>query len=439
MRGKVIFVVFLLFVFSCASQPSGGSAGGSTSSRGIVISTTDGSQTIESIPDLKLKLKDMPDSLSDESLKLKSFSIKNMEVNTSEFEKVRLGLWNNLALQLQKQTRTQEILKQLKDIAKLGSIPQGETVFVTNESYTNKVKFRTDGGGGIEFLFSIWTNDMSSQLVTDNQIYLHVYPVGSKVAFDLIGKINTQGQVDNTSYKVYAYYNEATDEFLEGAFYTDQYVSYIDNFFKSYGNISSGINLVLAASGEDEILLWLCYADSDKAGIRYTVLGSTDFSDEVYNNIGDLIFTYNQTINSTNSYYSLKYLSLKNSSYKVGRGVANTAVNTYYAHWEGKATNVQVYFTNYAWWIETNNNINDTDIPISVLEELSYIWSTQYNMVIPGGNIAYLCFQEETLSNFSFKESNRVNAIKPNLNNIYQSWTNSNYIYIITNRTIPNF
>ncbi|MGC8769725.1 MAG: hypothetical protein ACP5Q5_00570 [Brevinematia bacterium] len=419
--------VLFVFVFSCASQPSGGGGGSvsSTSSGGIVISTTDGSQTIESLPDLKLKLKDMPDSLSDESLKLKSI------VELTNLDKIKTFQWFNMATNLQMETYVQLILSQIKEVAKLGSIPQGEKTLVASENYTNKVKFRTDGSGGVEFLFGIWTNDTYYQRILDSKIYLHVYPVGSKAAFELIGEISNISLNENFKYKVYSYYNEVTGEKVDGTAVIYSFYSYIENFIKVYGNIPQSVNLVLRNSEG----LSLCYGDSDKGGILVAdpEMGGTS---EIYNNKGDLIFKFYYMGDNTNNLYPLKYLTLKNTSYKVAREPQEYWSDNMLVGWYGKHTNVDVYYTNYYWWIETNNNTNNMDIEFSVLEEDSYGWSWEYEMVIPIGNRAYLI---EDLTYFNFIETNRVNSMKTILGNLYISWASSNIIDIITNKNMPEF
>lgn len=428
--GKRILSICLLcvFIFSCASQPSGGGSGGnvsSTSSGGIVISTTDGSQTIESLPDLKLKLKDMPDSLSDESLKLKSI------VELTNLDKIKTFQWFNMATNLQMETYAQQILSQIKELAKLGSIPQGEKILLANENYTNKVKFRADGSGGVEFLFGIWTNDLTYQVVRDGKIYLHVYPVGTKAAFELIGEISYLSPNDNYKYKVYSYYNEATLEKVDGTAVIYPSYSYVENYIKVYGNLPGSANLILR--NPDGLIV--CFGDSDKGGIMVAdpEMGGTS---ELYNNKGDLIFRFYYMGDYTNNYYPLKYLALKNPSYKVARELEECWSENMLVGWYGKHTNVDVYYTNYDWWIETNNNTNNRDIEFSVLEEDSYGWSWEYDMVIPIGNRAYFI---EDLTYFNFIETNRVNAMKPILGDLYKSWSSSNLVDIITNKNMPDF
>ncbi len=346
---------------------------------------------------------------------------------------MKADLWYDMATNLQKESYAQSFIAELKAITANFTIQQGETQLISNSYYFSKVKFRSDGSGGVEFLFTIWTNGGPDVDKVTNIIYIHVYPYSGKAAFDLIGDIyNCKGGTLVSTYKTYSYYNEATGEKIDSLAYVGN-DSWIEYFRKVYWT-SSAINLIM----EDYLGRTYCYGDEDKGGIKDRERGYFEF----YNDKGDLILeAYRAPLGYTNYHYPLKYLNFKETYHQVARKVTNSFTSNIWFLWERGDGYVNVNCTNYEWWIETNNNTNSIDISLPVLEKIALCWNDSSNHILPSENILYLITNSSfnTTNYFDFAENNRANALFNILDNLSSSWSNTNFLDIVTNKIIPSW
>lgn len=292
MKNYLAVLVLFVLVFGCASQPSGGGgggSGGSTSSSGIVISQTDGADTIESLPELKLKLKDMPDSLSDPSLKLKSIRLKNIgdvsTLNPSSLPDVKSSVWYELIMNIQRESAAQSFIQMLKQAAPSGlTIPVGQT---TTLNPSTKVHCKSDGNGGLQFYFRMLENGEM-----DTKLYIHVYPVNDKAAVEFI--LEQQGM------KVYSYYNEYTKEMIDSAFVQDEF--FINIFYwRTYWDSPSSLSVVAIYDDGNTTGFSIGWGDNNYGGVINNII-APDINQiyvEYYNNNGGLVYkafgsTYNE-------------------------------------------------------------------------------------------------------------------------------------------------
>ncbi|MCX7821564.1 MAG: hypothetical protein N2258_07830, partial [Brevinematales bacterium] len=170
---KILLSLFVFaLIFSCASNPSGGGGGGGRSS---LVNQNNPSQTLENTPDLKLKLKDMPDSLADESLKLKSILKEVLTMPLTNIPDVKGLAWFVMAEILQNSGSLQENLQELKEFAKEMNIPLNQTItiFEDQELRSYKVKVTTDGGSGLRYYFLIKFYYQQDPMTF--KYYMHIY------------------------------------------------------------------------------------------------------------------------------------------------------------------------------------------------------------------------------------------------------------------------
>ncbi|MGC8765810.1 MAG: hypothetical protein ACP5QT_08025, partial [Brevinematia bacterium] len=249
MSRKIIFALCgaLLIYFSCAAQPGTGGGGGGTSSSPssssqIVINPSNPSETLETVPELKLKLKNMPDSLSDNNLKLKSPRFKAVgdvtNFDPATLPDVKSEAWYNMVKTLQQESMAQMMLESLKEMAQYYRITM-DNVISLGEGMA--VKCVNDGKGGLAYYFTI--NMMGSEAmgiiskknpalmkkIKQRQsgyefvmkMYIDVYPTNGKAAVEFIAdyEMNYEGQ--SNSYRMYSYYNEASGEMIDSAYSSD--------------------------------------------------------------------------------------------------------------------------------------------------------------------------------------------------------------------------
>lgn len=456
---KRLTLILLIFVFyvGCASQPSasGGNGGGSSSSSssgetsstpgsssstGIVISQTDGAETIETIPDLKLKLKDLPDSLSDESLKLKLKSVKGLVFDSSDFFNFKYIMWVEVARVLQKESVALQVFTSTKEYAKTVSMPVGQTTtLVASGVNTNKVYVKTDGSGGLEYYFSVtgegYFGDYGTNQFT-SKIYMHVYPTNGKAAVELISE-GTSANPDIPENYIYSYYNEVTKERFDALIFKFPTGGYsVGNFWKIIPD--SSIVKIIIISGDNPT--YVAYGDNDKGAITYADPDSgTNY--EYYNGDGAFILQQNFAFGNVNNFFALKYMKLK-SAYSNWQFVYETGDPRVWIFdpWEWNGTNIALTNTYYYYffWIDTNGNKNfdDGEISIPMYNVEYYIWNTNYNMITPQPN--GLLVTGDSTNYFDFTAWSVVESVKPLVDTFYNEVKNFDVINFVTNKTIPS-
>ncbi len=568
MKNYLAILVLFALVFSCASQPSGGGSGegGSTSSSGIVISQTDGAETIESLPDLKLKLKDMPDSLSDPSLKLKSIRLKNIgDISTltpSTLPDVKSSAWHELIMNIQRESAAQAFIQSLKQAAAYGlQIPVGQTNTLDENT---KVYCKSDGNGGLEFYFRMLESGEIDTKI-DTKLYIHVYPVNDKSAVEFIMEQQLSGF---SSYfaKVFSYYNEYTKEMIDSSFFNDGATENIF-YWKTYWDSPSSVSIVSTYYNGNDTAFSLGWGDNNYGGVINNMT-SPDINNiyvEYYNNNGGLVYkafgsiynemdfsffdasgtniysyftskpeninvifeywhdgssygskTYisnsgtitkiadhtdyryfyykvnpswqsgdciyfnesydgdtNFELNGTNinryyytykkalevpsqqtylgteyyfqNYWPLKYLSLENqySTYTITRKVIDESsyTNIYYNFDMQEVTNIYTW-QDFDWWLDKNNNSTfdtnyDIDLNGILQEEDVYLWNDSLSDFVQSKAIMSFGTGDNPLY-FIFNGTNIVSSVKTKIENIYNTYKETNFADLITNKTIPN-
>ncbi len=338
MKNYLAILVLFAFVFSCASQPSGGGgggSGGSTSSSGIVISQTDGADTIESLPELKLKLKDMPDSLSDPSLKLKTIRLKNIGdvsiLNPSTLPDVKSSAWYELIMNIQRESAAQSFIQMLKQAASFGlTIPVGQTT--TLDDYT-RVYCQSDGNGGLQFYFRILENGEM-----DTKLYIHVYPVNDKSAVEFI--------MEQVSAKIFSYYNEYTKEMIDSSFFDDGETKNIF-YWRTYWDSTTSLSIVTIYNDGSDTGISIGWGDNNYGGVINNMNSpdSTNIYVEYYNNNGGLVY---KAFGST--YNEMDFSSFDESGFNIAQYFTSSKpenINVIFEYWnDGSSYGSKIYLSN---------------------------------------------------------------------------------------------
>ncbi len=316
MSKRILYVLVgaLIFYFSCAAQPastgdgSGDSGGSSSSTSGIVVNENNPSETLETVPELKLKLKDMPDSLSDNNLKLKSPRFKAVgDVTTLDpatLPDVKSSAWNELVKTLQNGSTAQQMLTSLKEMANYYQFSLNQTTDL-REGY--KVYCTTDGKGGIAYYFTI---DMSlleepqglskknlalikkamqkqSGYTIQMKMYIDVYPTNGKAAVEFIADYLYIDEGVTNNYRMYSYYNEDSGEIIDSMDFSGYTF-----LWRAWWDSPTSMAIVTYYGGEGYNSLSIAWGNNDYGGViqRYGEESYKYIYTEYYNNNGGLVY-----------------------------------------------------------------------------------------------------------------------------------------------------
>lgn len=429
MKKILISIFVLVLMFSCASNPSGGGSGGSSSS---LVNQNNPSQTLENTPDLKLKLKDMPDSLSDESLKLKSILKEVLTMPVTNIPDVKGYAWFMMASFLQNAGNLQTTLEELKQFAKENQIPLNQTITLFEDPQyqtSYKVKVTTDGSSGLRYYFTINMSGFSIKY------YIHIYPIANSIGAEFIYEINDGQQI----LRMFASVDGSTGN-IENSINT-----YDGAFFYKVNWLSSdSVNIIVGSydseSGSDYVV---ADGNNNSGGVLFVDENEQERYYEYYNNKGGLVLQRYSSPNGQINKSLLKYFSLAPSynTYTLTRNPTNTNYFNQSGWIWGDLTN-DINLTNiyYSWWLDQNNDntYNAGDISINITYESAYSWSSIYNCIVPVDAPFYSWDDSNGPVYFVFTETNIVSTMSNKLETLYNQWKNTNIITYITNRQIPN-
>ncbi len=430
MKNFLMSIFVLVLIFSCASNPSGGGGGGGSSS---LVNQNNPSQTLENTPDLKLKLKDMPDSLSDESLKLKSILKEALTMPVTNIPDVKGFAWFMMASFLQNAGDLQSTLEELKQFAKEYQIPLNQAITLYEDQQygiSYKVKVTTDGGSGLRYYFII--NMMGFSI----KYYIHIYPVGNSIAGEFIYEIDYDGEI----FRMFASFDGSTGN-IENSLNTSE-----EAFFYKVNWLSSdSVNIIVGSqvpqSGANFII---AEGNNNSGGVLFVDTDDEERYYEYYNNKGGLVLQRYSTSSEQLNKSLLKYLSLATSysSYTMTRNPTNTNyINQSGWVWGDFTNDINITNIYYSWWLDknTNNTFNPgDDFLINISYEPAYSWSSIYNCIVPVDAPFYYWNDTTGQVYFVFNETNIVSTMSNKLENLYNQWKNTNIITYITNRQIPN-
>ncbi len=421
-------ILLFLLIFSCASNPSGGGGGGGSAP---LVNQNNPSQTLENTPDLKLKLKDIPESLADESLKLKSLLKEALTMPVTNIPDVKGYAWYFMASLLQNSGTIQEQLESLKEFVKEYSIPLNQTVTIFEDQQQGlyyKVKVTTDGASGLRYYFLIQTY----YIIT--KYYIHVYPIGNSMGGEIVLDYYPQGY--GSFLRMFASFDASTGD-MENSLYDSEMAF----FWKVDWVSSSAVNIIVGNQDGATTTFTVANGDNSSGGVLY-VSDDVNRYYEYYNNKGGLVLQRFSDATSQINKSLLKYLSLAPSyiTYTLTRAPINT--NVYESYWQWGETITNIFITNiyYNWWLDlANNNTYDPGVDISLIinDELSYTWSSVYNCIVPI-DAPFFYWDDAGPVYFAFTETNLVNSVSNKLEGLYNQWKYTNIINYITNRNIPN-
>lgn len=431
MKKFLIFIFTLVLTFSCASNPSGGGSASSTP----LVDQNNPSQTLENTPDLKLKLKDMPDSLSDESLKLKSILKEALSMPVTNIPDVKGFAWFIMAELLQNSGNWHNTFAELKNLAKENQIPLNETITLYEDLQTGdfyKVKVTTDGGSGLRYYFTINMASYEMQI----KFYIHIFPSGNSMAGEFVYEFD----MGNGPIRLFAYFDGSTGN-MENSFNTGG-----SAFFWKVNWVSSdSVNIIIGIEEDNKTRYIVANGNNNSGGVLFINQFTSERYYEYYNNKGGMVLQRYSDNSQQINISSIKYISLATpySNYILTRTPTNTNyISTNEWVWNEITNSIEITNIYYQWWLETNNNDTydvGTDIPvINITTNISYTWNTNYNQIVPVYVPMLYWLDSSPLTHFVFTETNLVNSVSNTLENLYNQWSSTNILDYITNRQIPN-
>ncbi len=438
MKKFLCFVCALLVIFSCASDPSGGGSGSSSPK----VNQNDPAGTLDNTPELKLKLKDMPDSLADESLKLKSILKEAVSLPATNLPDVKGYAWFMMADILQNSGGIQKMFDSMKEMVS-GDIPLNQKIVLSNgQNMYAATKVTTDDGSGLRYYYYYY-DSMSEMIV---KIYLHIYPVGSEMGGELVEDLSMDG--GESFFRISASFNTATKD-TETSFVVSVSADVTLAYFSKVKWVSSSeVNIINAIidAGEGSLgSLVVATGNNDNGGVLFYNHSEGDRYYEYYNNKGSMVIQ--QMIDGVNLYNrsTFNYFTLNPSysSFTLTRQPTNTNIVTN-ENWTWFDNQFEsIYITNilYNWWLETNNNDNydstaDISLPYVQYDE-AYTWSDYYNTIVP---IQFPFVEWEGLNptHFNFTQSGLIATVSNKLETLYDDWIETVYMDYITNKEIPD-